>query len=158
MILHISRMRKHVNRNVFNARKNVSATASPLARIALPALDACISWCPSALVYLCKHAMPHAGWHNDSDAVYTSTSDTESSSHIAQYILIACGVSRFVSGQPFSVIACSSFSSSAVYSWNCLYRACVTAIKLIILTMSRPISGREKSRTRTPSPKSPPLA
>ena len=30
MILHLVRMRKNVNRNVFNDRKNVSATAYPL--------------------------------------------------------------------------------------------------------------------------------
>ena len=29
MILHLLRMRRNVNRNVFNARKNVSATAYP---------------------------------------------------------------------------------------------------------------------------------
>ena len=78
--------------------------------------------------------------------LYTTPSDTESSSRIVQYIQIGCGVSCFVSGQPFRVIACSSFSSSAVHPWNWLYRVGVTAMKLIILTMTGSISGTASGR------------
>ena len=69
-----------------------------------------------------------------------------SSTYIVQYILTACGVSCFVSGQPFRIIACSSFSSSATHSWNCLYHVGVTAMNLIILTMTGSISGTASGR------------
>ena len=44
MILHLVRMRRNVNRNVFNDRKNVSAT--PL----VPTRDHCILWVGGSIV------------------------------------------------------------------------------------------------------------
>ena len=70
MILHISRMRRNVNRNVFNARKNVSATAhadaettSPPTRAGYDRVCACVIACACIINvrdHICRARKPHA--------------------------------------------------------------------------------------------------
>ena len=69
MILHISRMRRNVNRNVFNARKNVSATAHADADDAatytrrVRRVCACVIACACTISvrdHICRARKPHA--------------------------------------------------------------------------------------------------
>ena len=63
-----------------------------------------------------EYLRPHTERYHNSQPLYIMPWHTDNSTRTVQYSRIQCGVSSLVSGHPFRIIECSSFSSLAVHN------------------------------------------